>query len=72
MTNTNIMENSKKINRLMGQTDYAKDLTLWILDCVETNEIESLESFIFNLNNKIAIDLSEIKIQFENIEKESK
>lgn len=72
MTNTNIMENSKKINRLMGQTDYAKDLTLWILDCVETNEIESLESFIFNLNNKIAIDLSEIKIQFENIEKENK
>lgn len=72
MTKTDAIESVKKSNYIMGQVEYAKELTLWLLDCVDKNEIENSEGFIFNLNNKIAIDLSDLKTQIEIIDKETR
>lgn len=77
MTKDEYIEQTEKAHHIMGQSDYALELNKWLVDYCKSKLLEEIISedlgeLLFNLNNKLTIDLTDLKMQMTNIRKGSK
>lgn len=77
MNKVEYIEQTEKAHHLMGQGDYVNELNQWLVDyckakLLEEEISEDLGELLFNLNNKLTIDLTDLKMQMTNIRKGSK
>ncbi|MDT3984199.1 hypothetical protein RPN65_10815, partial [Staphylococcus ureilyticus] len=71
------IEQTEKMHHLIGQSDYMLELQKWLVDYCNSKPLdeeisEDLGELLFNLNNKLTIDLTDLKMQMTNIRKGSK
>ncbi|MBB2508476.1 hypothetical protein G5S33_01906 [Staphylococcus cohnii subsp. cohnii] len=76
MTKDEYIVQTEKMHHLMGQSDYMLELQKWLFDYCNSKphdkEIsEDLGELLFNLKNKLTIDLTDLKLQMTNIRKGS-
>lgn len=77
MTKDQYIEQTERAHHILGQSDYANELMQWLIDYCKSKPLdekisEYLGELLFNLNNKLIIDLTDFKMQMTNIRKGSK
>lgn len=77
MTKDQYIEQTEWAHHILGQSDYANELMQWLIDYCNSKPLdekisEDLGELLFNLNNKLIIDLTDFKMQMTNIRKGSK
>ncbi|MEX6046714.1 hypothetical protein [Staphylococcus ureilyticus] len=77
MTKDEYIEQTEKMHHLIGQSDYMLELQKWLVDYCNSKPLDEeisvdLGELLFNLNNKLTIDLTDLKMQMTNIRKGSK
>lgn len=77
MTKDEYMEQTEKMHHILGQSDYSNEIMQWLVDYCNSKPLEKeisedLGELLFNLNNKLLIDLNDLKMQMTNIRKGSK
>ncbi|WP_210141725.1 hypothetical protein [Staphylococcus sp. GDY8P90P] len=77
MTKDEYIEQTEKMHHILGQSDYANELMKWLVDYCNSKphdeEIsEDLGELLFNLNNKLFIDLNDLKMQMKQIREGAK
>ncbi|MDV3052474.1 MULTISPECIES: hypothetical protein [Staphylococcus] len=72
MTKDEYIEKTEKIHHILGQSDYANELMQWLVDYCNAKPLDEefskdLGELLFNLNNKLLIDLNDLKMQIKQI-----
>lgn len=72
MTKDEYIKQTEKMHHILGQSDYANELMKWLVDYCNSKPIdeeisEDLGELLFNLNNKLLIDLNDLKMQMKQI-----
>lgn len=72
MTKDEYVEQTEKMHHILGQSDYANELMQWLIDYCKSKPLdeeisEDLGELLFNLNNKLLIDLNDLKMQMRQI-----
>lgn len=72
MTKDEYIVQTEKMHHILGQSDYANELMKWLVDYCNLKPIdeeisEDLGELLFNLNNKLLIDLNDLKMQMKQI-----
>ena len=72
MTKDEYIVQTEKMHHILGQSDYANELMKWLVDYCNSKPIdeeisEDLGELLFNLNNKLFIDLNDLKMQMKQI-----
>lgn len=72
MTKDEYIEKTEKMHHLMGQSDYMLELQKWLFDYCNSKSLDEefskdLRELLFNLNNKLLIDLNDLKMQMKQI-----
>ncbi|MBL0376835.1 MULTISPECIES: hypothetical protein [Staphylococcus] len=72
MTKDEYIVQTEKMHHILGQSDYANELMKWLVDYCNSKPIdeeisEDLGELLFNLNNKLLIDLNDLKMQMKQI-----
>lgn len=70
------IEQAEKMHHILGQSDYSNEIMQWLVDYCNSKPLdeeinEDLAELLFNLNNKLTIDLADLKMQMKNIRKGS-
>ena len=77
MTKDEYIVQTEKMHHILGQSDYANELMKWLVDYCNSKPIdeeisEDLGELLFNLNNKLFIDLNDLKMQMKQIREGAK
>ncbi len=77
MTKDEYIEQTEKMHHILGQSDYANELMKWLVDYCNAKPLdkeisEDLGELLFNLNNKLFIDLNDLKMQMKQIREGAK
>lgn len=77
MTKDEYIEQAEKMHHILGQSDYANELMKWLVDYCNSKPLdeeisEDLGELLFNLNNKLFIDLNDLKMQMKQIREGAK
>lgn len=72
MTKGEYIEKTEKIHYILGQSDYSNELMQWLVDYCNSKPLdeeisEDLGELLFNFNNKLFIDINDLKIQMKQI-----
>ncbi|MDE1710051.1 hypothetical protein ACQE30_05780 [Staphylococcus cohnii] len=77
MTKDEYIVQTEKMHHILGQSDYANELMKWLVDYCNSKPLdeeisEDLGELLFNLNNKLFIDLNDLKMQMKQIREGAK
>ncbi|PTI42356.1 hypothetical protein BU056_01420 [Staphylococcus succinus] len=77
MTKNEYIDQTEKMHHILGQSDYALELNKWLVDYCNSKPLDEeiskdLGELLFNISNKLTIDLTDLKMQITNTRKGSK